>query len=113
MDFNKKRCLELMKESKKLRQQGTFFWDYDKNKSDELREYFTLISDDIFWQSRIQFFQILEFFVNRRIDVETFIGQFSKLHKKTMDKSSICKKNLEDDTDFQINPQSRGFNKII
>ena len=32
MDFNKNKCLELMNESKKLRQEGKSLWDFDKAK---------------------------------------------------------------------------------
>ena len=35
MEFNKKKCIELMKESKKLRQEGKFLWDFDKAKADD------------------------------------------------------------------------------
>ena len=49
MSFNKKKCLELMKESKKLRQEGKFLRD---SKSEELTRYLILLDDQIFWESR-------------------------------------------------------------
>ena len=42
MDFNKKKCLALLKEKKKLDQEGKFFWDFDKAKNKELTGYLSL-----------------------------------------------------------------------
>ena len=39
MEFNKKKCLALLKEQKKLEQKG---WDFDEAKNKELIQYFNL-----------------------------------------------------------------------
>ena len=51
MDFNKKRCLELLKERKSLQKEGKFLRDSDKMKSEELTRYLILLDDQIFWES--------------------------------------------------------------
>ena len=48
MDFTKKRYLELIEKSNKLRQEGKFLWDYDEAKYHELNQYLILLDDDIF-----------------------------------------------------------------
>lgn len=52
MKFDKKRCLKLIKKSDQLLQEGKFLCDFDK---DELNQYFILLSDHIFWNSRYQY----------------------------------------------------------
>jgi hypothetical protein len=112
-----------MKESKKLRQEGKFLWDSDKAKADELNKYLILLSDDIFWNSRKKYLQILEFFVNKKITVDEFMHQFGQLRRSNLKTSKMCQKNLEaeactvltmaSEIDFQLNPPSVGFTKII
>lgn len=121
MYFNKQKCLELMVESKKLLQQGKSLWDSDKAKSKKLTQYLTLLYDDIFWKSRYQYIQILESFINRSIDVDELIQKFNDLRGSNMKASKMREENLEaeaflpeaSEMDFQLNPQSPGFTKII
>lgn len=113
MDFNKQKCLELMAESKKLLQQGKSLWDYDKDKHKELTHYITLLYDDIFWKSRYQYFQILESFISRSIDIDEFIQKFNGLLVSNRKASKMREKNLENEIDFQLNPESPGFSEII
>lgn len=113
MNFNKKKCLELMAESKKLLQEGKFLWDYDKAKNEELIEYLTLLDDDIFWKSRYQYLQILESFTSRSIDIDELIQKFNKLLVSNRKESKMREENLENEIDFQLNPESPGFSDII
>jgi hypothetical protein len=123
MEFDKKKCLELMKKSKKLREEGKFLWDYDKAKADELVQYLTLLDDDIAWQSRGKYFQILELFTSRSVTVEEFFQQYGRLRSSNRNASKMRQKNFETEAfgilpeaseiDFQLNPQSRGFTKIL
>lgn len=49
MNFNKKLCLELVKEeSKSLREKDKILWHYDKAKHNELIGYLILLDDQIF-----------------------------------------------------------------
>jgi len=123
MDFSKKKYLELMKESNKLRQETKFLWDYDKAKYDELSQYLTLLNDDIVWQSRKEYLQILELFISRSITVEEFIQQYGQLRRSNFEALKRRQKNLEaeafavlpkaSEIGFQLNPQSSGFTEIL
>jgi len=123
MDFDKEKCLKLMKESEKLRQQGKLLWNYDKIKSKELTRHLTFLWDEIFWQNRNQYLQILESFISRKITVDEFMQQFGQLRRENKNASDMRQKNLEaeacgvlpktSEIDFQLNPQSVGFTKII
>jgi len=86
INFDKEKCLKLMKESEKLRQERRSFWDYEKGKSNELTRYLTLLYDHIFWQSRKEYLQILESFCNKKISLDEFFNQFYGLRgSKTID----------------------------
>ena len=113
MDFNKEKCLKLMRESEKLRQQGKLLWNYDKTKYKELTRYCTFLWDDIFWQSRNQYLQIIESFISRKIDGEEFANQFGNLRGENMNASDMREANLEGEMNLQLNPKSSGFTKII
>ncbi len=92
MDFNKKKCLELMKESEKLSQEGKFLWDSDKVKYEELSQYLVLLSDEIFWNSRKKYLQIVESFVRKSINVDEFMQQFGQLRRLNLDALEMRKK---------------------
>ena len=53
-----------MKERKSLKKEGKLLRDYDKTKNDELISYLTLLEDQIFWESRKEYIQILDLFVS-------------------------------------------------
>src|SRR5687767_5384708 len=113
MNFNKQKFLELWVKSRKLLQQGTTLWNYDKAKNKELTQYLTLLSDDIFWRSRYQYFQILENLNSGSINVDEFIQKFDALHRSNRKASKIRIENLEYEIDVELNPESRGFTHII
>lgn len=113
MDFNKQKCLELMLESKKLRQQGKSLLNYDKAKNDELIQYLTLLYDDIFWKSRYKYLQIIESFISRSIEIDELIQELNNLIGSNMTASKMREENLENEIDFQLNPESHGFTDLI
>lgn len=113
MDFDRKRCLDLMAESNKLLQEGKCLYELDKVKSQKLSQYITLLCDEIFWKSRDQYLQIIESFLSGNIDIDTFINKFDDLQWSNIHASEKLQKNLENEVDFQPNLKSRGFRKII
>ena len=70
-------------------------WNSDKIKYKELAHYLILLSDDIFWQSKDQYLQIIENFTNRSIDGEEFVKQFGKLRRANLNASNMREANLE------------------
>lgn len=88
-----------------------------------MNQYLILLDDDIFWQSRKEYLQLLELFINRSISIEEFIQQYGQRRRSNNEASEKRQKNLEAETlavlpkaseiGFQLNPQSRGFTKIL
>lgn len=63
ISFNLFRCLELMVNYNQYLQQGKTFFDYDEDKYNQLHQYFTRMSDYIFWKSRNRFLLIIQQFI--------------------------------------------------
>ena len=88
-----------------------------------MSRYITLLNDDIVWQSRKEYLQILKLFISRRISVEEFIQQYGQMRRLNFEALKRRQKNLEDkalvilpkvsEIGFQLNPQSSGFSKIL
>ena len=51
MEFDKHKCLKLLKERKTFKKEGKLLWNYDKAKHDELISYLILLEDQIFWKN--------------------------------------------------------------
>ena len=112
-----------MKERKSLQKEGKLFRDYDKTKNNELIRYLTLIEDEIFWESRKEYIQILELFVSKKISLDQFFKQFSSLQGSNFQSAKRWEKKLEEEAlavfpklneiNSQVNPKSCGFTKII
>jgi hypothetical protein len=115
IEFNKKKCLALISKSNKLRQQGKSLSDYDDAKNKELNHYLRLLEYEIFWNCRFLYLQVLENFIHESIEVEEFIQKFNSLRLsniKALD-MDMLQENLKNDIDFQLNPESRGFSRLI
>lgn len=121
--FDKDKCLQLFKEKKSLEKEGKSLRDYDTAKHDELLSYLYWIEDQVFWESRKEYLQILNLVVSKKITLFEFFQQFGRLRYSNFTSYRIWKKNLEEEAcglltqsnklDFQVNPESYGFTNII
>ena len=121
MKFDKHKFLKLLKEKKSLKKEGKFLRDYDKDKNKELVGYLTLLYDQVFWESRKEYIQILDLFVSKKISLDQFFKQFCGLRGSNLKASKMWEEKLEEEVfvvksneiDIQFNPKSCGFTKII
>ena len=121
--FDKAKCLKLLKERKSLQKEGKLLQDYDKAKNDELISYLSLLDDQIFWESREEYIQILDLFVSKKITLDHFSKQFCGLRGSNLRSARMWKEKLEEEAfvvfpksteiNIQVNPKSCGFTKII
>ena len=123
MKFDKDKCLKLLKERKSLQKEGKLLRDYDKAKNDELISYLSLIEDQIFWESRKEYIQILDLFVSKKITLDQLFKQFCGLRGSNLRSARMWKEKLEEEAfvvfpksteiNIQVNPKSCGFTEII
>jgi hypothetical protein len=109
--FDREKYLQLKALSDKLRQEGKSLEDSDKAKYKELRQYIILLEDYCFWRSRYKYLQLLE--RAQTTDVDELIDEFFTLRSSDMEASDMLQENLETEIDFQLNPESRRFTRII
>ena len=112
-----------MKKRKSLQKEGKFLWDSDKAKSKKLTRYLSLLDDQIFWESRKKYYQILYLFLRKNISLDEFINQFCGLRGSNLRSARMWKEKLEEEAfvvfpksteiNIQVNPKSCGFTKII
>ena len=123
MKFDKKKFLKLLREQEQVKKKGELLTNFTEAKKDELTKYKIWIDDQIFWESRENYLQILKQFVNKEIDGEQFRKQFCHLRSSNMTASEMLTKKFEDEaldvslqsteTNIQINPKSYKFGRKI
>ena len=119
--FDKDKCLKLLKENKSLRKEGKSLWETDKAKDKELTRYLIFLEDQIFWESRKKYCQMLDLFVSKKITLDQFFNQFCGLRGSNLRSARMGEKKLEEkvfvaksnEIDIQFNPKSCGFTEII
>lgn len=123
MEFDKYKCLKLLKERKSLKKEGKLLRDSDKAKNNELISYLILLEDQIFWKSGKEYIQILESFCSNKTNLADFFRKFWRLRDSNLSSARMWKEKLEEEAfvvftqsnkiDIQLNPKSCGFTKII
>jgi len=112
MQFDKDKCVKLLKERKSLQKEGKSLREYDRTKYHELIDYLTWIHDEIFWESRQKYIQILDLFVSKKITLDQFFDQFFSLRGSNLTSAKMWEEKLEKEA-FVVSPKSYGFTKII
>jgi hypothetical protein len=123
IEFDKHKCLKLLKKRKSLKKEGKLLRYYDKAKNNELISYLILLEDQIFWKSRKEYIQILESFCINKTNFDDFFGEFCWLRGSNLRPAIMWKEKLEEEAsvvfpksneiDIQLNPKSCGFTEII
>jgi hypothetical protein len=121
IEFNKNRYLKLLKEKKIFEKQGKLFRDYEKIKNDELISYIGWLGDQVFWENRKEYLQILNLFVSKKITPPQFFEQFFALRCSNLRSITTLIKKLEEEIfvlksneiDITVNPKCYEFTDII
>lgn len=123
MNFDPKRFRELLKESILLDQEGKSLRYSNEAKYDELQDYFILLQNDTFWQSRKDYQQIINQFVNEEITFDEFEHKHARLRQSNFTAYEKRKKNLKEEifNDFSktseinldLNTRSSEFMEIL
>ena len=89
MNFNKTRCLKSLKERKEVRKKSPTLWYSNRAKSKQLSRYLDLLNDQIFWQNRRKYCQMLDLFISTKISIEDFFDQFYHLRASDLKASRV------------------------
>ena len=121
MKFNKRKCLQLLKEKNQIEEKGQLLGQVDPVKNKILVKYLRLLEDEIFWQDRKAYHQVVYSFIHDNITLEQFFAQFFKLRGKNLGAVNAWQKDLKDEArsisnksnKIELNSQSAGFGMLI
>lgn len=120
MKFDKSRFLRLLKLEKDLGKSGIYHENYSKYSL--LSSYRALLENYTLWQHRNEYAKILTLFVEKKIDFDSFLRQFSDLYSTNLSSYEAIVRKLEEavstNSNFSsitidYNPQSKGFGIIL
>lgn len=122
-----KELLEILKEMKQVLLKGEELSDKaetlikrqksimkinDKN-YEKLLRYQIMFEDYIMWKSRKIYFEIMNNFLNNKIDGTKFCSQIKILRRQNMDEAEQAEVNLKSNTDFHLTSESIDFSDVI
>jgi hypothetical protein len=81
MKYNRNKCLQLLKYSQYLNDQGKSLIDENEKKFMQLLDYAVLQSDHIYWENRKQYLKVMKEFVNNRFSGIEFETKFLKMFR--------------------------------
>jgi hypothetical protein len=88
LNYNKKRHLELLKYSQDLKQQGKSIHDESRKDYLELLKYSAMLNRHLYWETRDQYLELLNEFMEKKIDITEFCDTFcrrSELNDEAVD----------------------------
>ena len=80
---------------------------------DKLVRYRIMLEDYMMWKSRKRYFEIMNRFLNNRIDGNHFCSQIKTLRCQNMDEAEEGEANLKSKTDFHLTSESIDFSDVI
>ena len=112
MKFNKQHLSELIQYSNLLASEGKSLFKTDPEKNRQFIKSMVVISDGIYWENRQNFLNLLEKFLDGKIDGEEFTSSFFKIWRSNRDLARVYAKDIKLIQDFQFNPKTIGFSSL-
>jgi len=79
----------------------------------KLLNYSVNLSDHVYYQKKSEYLNLMENFVNLKINGKEFVSQFNKTHRTNQETIKVLKTDLKQLNTFQPNPKSFGFTEWI
>ena len=103
-EFDKVWYFELLRRKQRLNEKSRSLYMEDRDTFFELLEYELILSDQIYWGNRKNYFSIMNNFINEKLTAEDFKAEFLYLWEKDRDMIPV---------NFEPNMWSKGFAKWI
>ena len=109
MIYNQQRHIQLLKRSQDFKDQGKSFYKESPEESLELSSYNAAVEENIFWQERYKVAELMQDFLNRKIDGQKFCGQVFGLRRNLIIASDkfLIQLGAGEVKDFQPDPRSK------
>jgi hypothetical protein len=109
MIYNLQRHIQLLKRSQDFKNQGKSFYSESPEESLELSHYNVAVEQHIFWQQRDKVAELMQDFLNRKIDGQEFSSKVFGLRRNLMIASDqfLVQLGAGEVKDFQQDPRSK------
>lgn len=111
MEYNSQKFIELLKQAKRLREEGKSLQKEDQVQYLNLLNYSVKISDHVHWANKSDYLNLIKDFVNLKIDGHQFVRQFLEIHRSNERTVQMLKTDLKQLNNIEPNPKSFGFTK--
>ena len=81
MIYNQRRHIELLKHCQDFKNRGKYFYKESPEESLELSHYNTAVEQHIFWEQRYEVYELMEDFLNRKINGPEFCDRVFGLRR--------------------------------
>ena len=115
MIYNQQRHIQLLKRSQDFKDQGKSFYKESPEEYWELSSYSAAVEQNIFWQQRYKVAELMQDFLNRKINGQEFCDQVFGLRRNLMiarDKFLI-QLGAGEVKDFQPDPRSKKLSGFL
>ena len=113
MSYNSKEYIKLLMYDQFLKNRGTTLRKQNKLQYLTMVKHGVRISDEVHWQSRFEYLDIMQKLVDLKIDSKTFMNNFYRIFKKNENIVKSLKTDVQRLENFQLNSKSLGFSKWI
>ena len=115
MIYNQQRHIQLLKRSQDFKDQGKFFYKESPEESLELSSYNAAVEENIFWQQRYKVAELMQDFLNRKIDGQKFCDRVFGLRRNLMIASDkfLIQLGAGEVKDFQPDPRSKKLSGFL
>lgn len=115
MIYNQQRHIQLLKRSQDFKDQGKSFYKESPEESLELSSYNAAVEENIFWQQRYKVAELMQDFLNRKIDGQKFCVRVFGLRRNLMIASDkfLIQLGAGEVKDFQPDPRSKKLSGFL
>lgn len=113
MQYDYKKYVELLKYADLLRKQNKFLEDENESKYLELTKYSLQINEHLHWCQKNSYVQLIEDFLNFKIDGKTFDKQFCTMVHEIEKNYRLLIQNYDELKNIKPNPIAFDFSKWI
>jgi hypothetical protein len=115
MTYNQQRHVQLLKRSQDFKNQGKSFYKESPEESLELSSYNIAVEEKIFWQHRYKVDELMQDFLNRKINGQEFCDQVFGLRRNLMIARNkfLIQLGAGEVKDFQPDPRSKKLSGFL
>lgn len=115
MIYNQQRHIQLLKRSQDFKDQGKWIYKESPEEDLELSSYNIAVEQNIFWQQRYEVAELMQDFLNRKIDGQEYCDRIFGLRRNSMIATDkfLIQLGAGEVKDFQPDPRSKKLSGFL